>query len=468
MIGKSLTSHRSYPYVVVVIFLITYMLSYIDRMVLSLIVDEVKGDLNLTEVQVSILMGFAFASFYIIAGLPLGRLADSTSRVRLIIAGLLVWTMATIACGFAGSFWQLFIARAFVGIGEAALSPAVYSLLPDYFRRERVGFALALFACGTTFGGGLGMMSAGYIMEHHAQGNFALPFLPDLAVWQVTFITVALPGFIMAPLIWLVVREPARIGSGAKPKGATTREVFSYIAEHRKAVVPITLGLATHGIVIYAYGVWGPAYFMRVHGMTPGEVGAILGTLFLVMGTIGSLGSGYIHDRMLASGKLDASMRLAFWAVVSAIPAILPAYLITDRTTAIAFYAIGVMFAKSILPVQPAMLRALFPGRMRGQATGIYIAVVTIFGLGVGPTVIAFITEHVFGGTDDTGRSLAVVSVTAALIGGTLIRYAIPHARGQIQAIADEEDALAAQTAAVPDGRPVPIPAVGALAPGQG
>lgn len=435
-------SALAYSYAVVGIFLITYTLSYIDRMVLSLIVDEVKADLALTEVQVSVLMGFAFASFYILMGLPFGKLVDSTVRVRLIVVGVLIWSCATVACGFTSSFWELFVARAFVGIGEAALSPAVYSLLPDYFRRERVGFALALFSCGTTLGGGGGMMVAGYLMDQYANGAISLPGFPHLAVWQFTFIAVALPGFFIAPLIWLVVREPERRGSAAKAKGATTAELFAYIARHRKAVVPVTFGLATHGICIYAYGVWGPAYFMRVHGMSPIEVGAILGTLFLVMGTIGTLTSGYIHDRLLRGRMADASTRLAFWVVLSAIPAILPAYLIADRTAALAFYAVGILFAKAILPLQPAMIRALFPGRMRGQASAVYIAIVTIFGLGIGPTAIAFMTEHLFGGTDNTGQSLAVASVGAALIGAVLIRYAGPYARRQAEEIAAEEDAV--------------------------
>lgn len=440
--ATSATEARSispiYAYAVVAIFLAAYTLAYIDRMVLSLLVDRVKGDLQLTEVEVSVLMGFAFASFYIVMGLPFGRLVDASNRVRLIVFGVLLWSIATVACGFASNFWEFFAARAMVGVGEAALSPAVYSLLPDYFRRDRVGFALALFSCGTTIGGGAGMMVAGYLVEQYSTGSIHLFHLTQLQPWQLTFISVALPGFVVAPLTWLIAREPVR--KGGSTQSATTAEVFAFIRRNRKAVGPLTLGLATHGVCIYAFGVWGPAYFMRVHHMTAAQVGAIIGTLFLVMGTVGTLTSGFVHDKLLGRGMLDASSRLSFWVALSAIPAILPAYLVKDRATALVFYAIGILFAKAILPLQPAMIRALFPGRMRGRVSAIYIGIVTIVGLGIGPTAIAFMTEHLFGGVDKTGLSLAISSVTAALIGAALIRTSMPHATALAQEIAAEED----------------------------
>jgi MFS family permease len=430
---------RAYSYYVVIIFLVAYILSYVDRMVLTIVVDKIKIDLALTEVQVSLLLGFSFAVSYIIMGIPFGRWADSRSRVGLITFGITIWTIATVACGFAGSFWHLFVARIFVGFGEAALSPAVYSLLPDYFRRDRVGFAMAIFASGTTVGGGLGLLTAGHIIEQFSLGAFALPMLPNIKSWQFAFIAVAIPGLVVAPLVWLTIREPARLGTKVGERGAKPREVLGYMWNNRASVVPTFLGFSIYGTVIYGYGVWGPAYFMRVHGMSVAEVGQVIGITLLVMGTVGNLAGGAFHDKLVRLGNVDASTRLALYAMGFSIPAIVPAYLADSTKTAVICFGIGVLCAKSILPLQPAMLRALFPSHMRGQASAIYIGVVTLFGLGIGPTLIAFLTDHVFSGIADTGRSLATASVGSAIIGSGLIFYALPHVRKQMIVISELE-----------------------------
>ncbi|HMT45155.1 MAG TPA: MFS transporter, partial [Chakrabartia sp.] len=280
-----------YRWYVLAVLLLAYISAFVDRTILGLLVEPIKQDLHASDVELSLLSGFAFALFYTLLGLPCGWLADRVQRPRLIFFGILFWSAATAACGLARSFVQLFLARVGVGIGEATLTPATYSLLPDYFRREELGVATGIYASGVSIGGGIAMLVGGAAVHAlQAKGDILVPLLGLLRPWQSAFVVVGLAGLLVALLI-LTIREPGRSGR-TKADAPGFLIVLRWIIEERRAVLPILFGYSLMVIPSYALVTWVPAFLMRSHGLGPGETGLAMGLMLLIGGTAGMLVGG--------------------------------------------------------------------------------------------------------------------------------------------------------------------------------
>ena len=188
--NHSSSSEPDYPnpvfawYVVVVLFL-AYTLSFVERQIMSLLIGPIKRDLMISDTQISLLHGFAFAIFYTILGIPLGRLADRKNRTIIISVGIFLWSFMTALCGLARSFWSLFMTRIGVGVGEATLSPAAYSMISDYFPKEKRGLAISLYSMGVFFGAGMAYILGGLVVKLASQaGITTLPVLGQVRPWQ--------------------------------------------------------------------------------------------------------------------------------------------------------------------------------------------------------------------------------------------------------------------------------------------
>src|SRR5690606_31508962 len=216
----------------VVILVIAFVFSFIDRIIIAMLVDPLKQDLGLSDTQLGILQGLAFAVFYAVVGLPIGRWADRYSRRMIIASGIFLWSIMTAVCGLARNFWELFLARVGVGVGEAALSPAAYSMIADYFPKEKLGRAVGVYQAGAFFGAGLSFLVGGLIIQAVAKaGDISLPLVGAVRPWQVVFFVVGLPGVLVA-LLMFTVREPARRGQLAVhaagiPLGTVVRYALS-------------------------------------------------------------------------------------------------------------------------------------------------------------------------------------------------------------------------------------------------
>jgi MFS family permease len=420
-----------YAYYVVGVLMVAYMFSFIDRTLLSLVMDPVRKDLGLSETQVSLLAGFAFAAFYTLLGLPFGRWADTRGRRNLIAIGMALWSLATLACGLATSFWRLFAGRMAVGVGEATLSPSAYSLIPDYFPPQRLGFAMGLYSCGVTVGGGLAMLVGGFVVQWATSAHPVLPVLGQLAAWKIPFLILGLPGVLMALVVRLTVREPPRRleRGGSASVAPPFREVGGYLWTHRGLFAPLFGGLSCVVIAGYAFNVWGPVYFMRVHGLKPAEVGVLFAVGFGLFGTIGVLAGGAISDRVAKAGALDAPIRVSRWSAIAQAPFFLAAYLVPSRTAAEILFVVALFFGSIYGGLQAAAIQALTPNRMRGQVAALYLTVANLVGLGFAPTWTAYMTEHLFSGPHDVGKSLAVTTVVALTLGAVLLGLALAPAR---------------------------------------
>ncbi|MET0271448.1 MAG: MFS transporter [Phenylobacterium sp.] len=426
-----------YGYYVVGVLMVAYMFSFIDRTLLSLVIDPIRKDLGLSETQISLLAGFAFAAFYTLLGLPFGRWVDTRGRRNLIAVGIALWSLATVCCGLANSFWRLFAARMAVGVGEATLSPSAYSLIPDYFPPHRLGFAMGVYSCGVTLGGGVAMLLGGLVVQWATTAHPVLPVLGQVSAWKIPFLIVGVPGLLVALLVLLTVKEPARRleRGGAASVAPKVKEVVAYLGAHWRVYVPLFAGFS--GIVItgYAFNVWGPAYFMRVHGLQPAEVGVLYAVGFGIFGTLGVLAGGAMSDRVAKGGRLDAPLTVSMWSAVIQAPLFIAAYLVPSRTAAEILFVIALFFGSVYGGLQAAAIQALTPNRMRGQVAALYLTIANMIGLGLAPTWTAWMTEHLFDGPQDVGKSLAVTTIISLTVGVALLSFALKPARARIAAL---------------------------------
>lgn len=401
----------AYAWFVVAILMIAYVLSFVDRQILNLLVGPIRRDLGISDTQMSLLMGFSFAIFYTILGIPLGRLADSRSRRGLIAAGVVLWSVMTALCGTAKVYWHMFLYRIGVGVGEAALSPAAYSMIADYFPPEKRSTAISVYGMGIYLGAGIAFILGGLVIQFVTkQGAIEVPLIGLTHPWQFVFLLLGAVGVVFS-LAFLLVREPARhgvlVGTSSVPFG----QVVAYLWRNRRTVLCHNLGFAMIAFVSYGAGAWIPSFFIRTYGLTPGTVGVTYGTIVMLAGCAGIVFGGRLADHWLRQGKTDAALRVGVWA--AGLAAVSHALFLTvpGATLAWVFLAPAVFFVGMPFGAAPAAIQEIVPNRMRGQASAIYLFVVNLLGLGVGPTAVALITDYVFHDDQALGWSMLIIAL---------------------------------------------------------
>lgn len=414
---------------------VVYILAFIDRGILSLLVGPIRADLGLSDTQISLLHGFAFALFYTTFGVPIALLSDRLNRRNIIAIGIAVWSAATAVCGLARSFAQLFLARVGVGVGEAALSPSAYSMIADLFPPHRLGRAVAVYTIGAFAGSGLAFIIGGAIVGSVATADsVTLPLFGELKPWQFVFIVVGLPGIPMA--LWLLsIIEPARRRPVATGKlSAALRENMGYMRVHWQVYVSHFIGFSLIALVFNAAVAWLPAYLMRIHGLAASGAGFWFGSILLVAGVAGVLFGGWWADRMSATGRPDGTMRVGMYAAIATIPFALTATIVPSLTLSLVLIA-GLMFVTTLpYGAAAAALQIVTPGNMRATASALYLCILNIFGIGCGPTIVALATDRIFENDLAVGKSLALVGVVIAPLAAIVIAWGLPHFRRLVEA----------------------------------
>ena len=425
------SSSMAYPWTVVAILMVAYVFSFVDRQILNLLVGPIRRDLGISDTEMSLLMGFSFAIFYTILGIPLGRLADSRSRRGLIAAGVVVWSVMTALCGLAHTYWQLFLFRVGVGVGEATLSPAAYSMIADYFPPERRATAMSVYSMGIYLGSGIAFLVGGLVIQFAvAQGGMTLPVFGDVRPWQVVFLVLGAAGIIFS-LAFLLVREPPRQGVGAGisvPFG----EVVAHLWENRRTVLCHNFGFAMIAFCAYGSAAWIPSFFIRTYGWKAGDVGVIYGLLVMVFGCAGILFGGWLTDRWLKQGKTDAALRVGICAAGVAILG--NVFLLANTGTLAAILMVPSVFALAMpFGAAPAAIQEIVPNQMRGQASAVYLFIVNLVGLGVGPTAIALVTDYVFANDQQLRWSMLIVGTVANVLAIALLAAGLKPYRETLQ-----------------------------------
>ncbi len=416
-----------YAWYVVALLLVVYVFSFLDRQILSLMVSDLKTGLSLEQDwQVAILMGPAFAVFYTIFGIPFGRLADTRNRTRIIAFGLTLWSLMTVGCGIARSFLQMAVLRVGVGVGEASLSPSAYSIISDYFDRERLARAIAIYSSGIYFGSGLAYMIGGRAVSLlRGTEPWLLPVFGTIPGWQKVFWIVGLPGLLVVPLLLLTLREPVRRGLVRSARGDGGQalgldEVLRYGRENWQALATHNLGFALLSFSSYGTGAWLPEMFKRVHGWDVGTFGLVYGLVVFVGSAGGAISGGVIADALTRRGYRDAKIRVGFFAAWLWFPFGIVFPLLDDGAWAMAVAVPAAFLASMPFGVAPAALQEMMPNNLRGQASALYLFVVNLIGLAVGPLVLALMTDYVF-----TPTAYGLTGIRWSLLSTTIVAHAL-------------------------------------------
>lgn len=427
--GERPWPHPGWAWLAVAALMIAYTSSFVDRQILSLLVQPIRHHLSISDTQFSLLAGLAFSLFYTTMGIPLARLADAGSRRMIVFAGIVTWSVMTVACGLANGFWALFAARLGVGVGEATLSPAAYSMISDYFAPRQRARALAVYSMGPYLGAGLALMIGGGVIDLIEQaGTIDLPVVGRLMPWQQTFVLVGAPGLLIAAL-FLVVREPPRRGGGL---AGTEAGVLRFLWARRSTFYAIIVAFSVFGIAGVSYLAWMPAVLIRSYGWAPADVGVAYGAILLFGALPGVLVGGWMTDRLAARGRSDAPLAVAILALLAALPFAAATPTLPDVRWALASLT-GFSFCAGVLNSLPASaLQALSPNRLRAQITAVYFLIGNLISLGLGPTLVAAISDRVLGGPPHIGTALAIVSAVSIAAAALLLIRTLPAYRASV------------------------------------
>ncbi len=387
-----------YSWYVVFILMLAYVSSFIDRQILSLLVGPIKRDMHLSDTQMSLLIGLSFAAFYTFFGVFIGRLADKYNRRNIIISGILIWSVMTALCGGVKNYGQFFLVRMGVGVGEAALSPSAYSMISDYFPKDKLATALSTYMMGIFLGSGLAIViGAGLIAGMPKTGMVHALLFGDVYPWQTLFLYIGVPGVALA--LWmLTIKEPARKetlqenGAAAYP---TFSEAFQMIWRRRGAYIPICVGAAFTSFASYGLSAWIPTYFVRTFGWTIQKTGLGFGVVVMVFSALGVLAGGRIADRFSRKGDVTGKVRVGLLSGVGMF-ASCGFFLLSDPNWILVLLAIPAFFIALPLGSSAASVLEILPNRVRAIASSIYLFIINIIGLSLGPFVVAFCTDSIF------------------------------------------------------------------------
>jgi MFS family permease len=398
--------------------------SVLDRGILNIVVDPVRASLALSDVQISLLQGFAFGLFYATVGVPLGLTADRHSRRGLIIASVAIWSVATISAGLAQSFGWLFLARILVGLGEAGLSPAAISLIADLFPPEHRGRPIGIFLTGQAVASGLAISATSWIITSAAAGRFAaVPVVAALEPWRVAFICCGSSGFVVVAALLTTREAPRRRNPPTAQAGSQALAGLDYLASNARVFVPLYLGFACCFIAAYGAAAWAPTMLLRSFGATPASLGKWLGPLSMAFAVIGPTIGGALVDRCARTGDPLRKFLILVVAPLCAIPSAL-AVLAPRLGIAIVMVASSAaVFAVIGTSVLTTLQSIVAPG-MRGLSVALTGLTNTLLAGTSGPLLMAALTEHVYRKPALVGLSIMSVAVPALVAGSLLFAYA--------------------------------------------
>jgi len=413
------TAHSlRYAWYVVGVLTLLYAFSFISRQIFSLLVGPLRRDLHIGDAKMSLLIGFSFALFYTFFGIPLGRLADIYSRRLIIAAGLVLWSGFTAGCGLAFTFETMLLLRMGVGVGEAALSPAAYSLITDYFPRDRLATALSVYSMGIYIGSGLAYLLGGLVVAYAStQSMWTIPLLGAVHPWQIIFLSIGLPGIAVAPLLF-TVREPSARPGTARRTPVPARQVFSYIFKNRRTFLLHNIGFGLLALSSYASAAWVPEFYRRNFHWAIGSTGVVYGSCVAIFGCVGIISAGRI-------GRDNATLFVGALIGLVGIPVNCLLYLAPSATWATLWLVAGCALAAAPFGIAPAAIQQMMPPTMRGQASAVYLFSINLIGLGIGPTAVGALTQYAFGRDDAVRYSLVIVTSVACGLAAVFLYAAL-------------------------------------------
>lgn len=394
-------------------------------------VQPIKDSFGISDFQVGLLQGVAFGTFYAIFGLPMGWLVDRYPRRLIIYIGTACWSIATATCGLTATYWQLFIARFSVGIGEATLSPAAASMIADLFPASRLALAIGVFATGTAIGSAIALIGGGELIgELQKIGQITLPILGVMKPWQIVFVVSGLPGVLIA-LLMFTIPEPIRKDNYA---GLEIAQNFGkFVSAHSRYFICHFTGFGLIAVLAYGAGAWMPTMLMRTYGMSVAHAGLTMGLFNICLTIPGFIIGGWLVDSWYAKGCTDAHLRYFMIAcLIAAGFAFVSFYLATTLWGTLAAYVV-VHFLQPFTGPSFAHLQLVTPMYYRGRISAMFALVFNLMGMCIGPPSVALLTDQFFGDPLQIKSSLAIMYVGVALAAALMFALGLAPARRMVQ-----------------------------------
>jgi MFS family permease len=409
---------------------VLFIYAQIDSGSITLLVGPIKQDIGATDTQIGLLLGLSFAAPFAIFGVLAGYLVDRMSRRRIIGIGVVLWSVMTLSCGLARTYWQFFFGRFGIGVGEAAITPASYSLIRDSFPIEKRGRAFGIFTAGNYIGAAAGVMITGALAGLVNSGALkSIPWLGTLHAWQAVLVIIGAIGIPLS-LLALTFREPARrIEGSMENSGVTFREAFDQIQAHWRTYLPLVIWITCFFGVAITYGSWMPTIIARTWALPPQLIGIFFGGCLLICAPIGAWCGGYFIDILQQRGRRDAAEIVGLWVTIIFIPFGIAAPIVPEVGQM--FFALGaqLLVAGAYQPVGASLLAKITPPRLMGKVTAIYLLIYYLIGRGVGPFVVAVISDNFYSGPQALGYGLGTVSAILMFIGLAMIWALLRRAR---------------------------------------
>lgn len=394
-------SERTYPspryaWYMVVVLTFAYIFSFVDRYILGLLIEPIKADLGLSDTQIGLLLGPAFAVFYATMGLPLGYAADRKRRTWIVAAGVFIWSFATAASGLAKSFAHMALARVSVGIGEATLGPCAMSMISDSFPREKRGRPIAFYTAALSLGAGIAsLVSFKVLTWAKTMPVIVFPFVGEVAPWQFTFFVVGAPGILIAAILF-TLREPKRQRTTGNTVAPKMSDMLKYVRTRWAIYASFLAFPCVMTIVAYMQG-WYAPMFERTWGWPAEKYALVNGIILLVVGPLSVNVAGWLNDSLYAKGYKDAPLRIMIFGVLLIIPTAIIAPLMPSAELAFAVLVFNTVGIATASATGVTGLMNITPSEIRGQIVAIYYLAISMSGLFLGPTTVGLLSDRVFG-----------------------------------------------------------------------
>lgn len=424
-------SSAGHPVYIVMLFLVCFAFSYLDRQVVSILVPPIKQSLGLTDTQIGLLQGFSFTMCYATAGVFVARLVDRANRVKLIAACIAIWAISTTACGFATSFSELLLARAGTAIAEAALSPAALSIFSDIFAPRRVARASSAFMLGPYVGGGLALFGGGMLLSAAAAGGGnAWLAAHGIAPWQAVFIAIGLPGLILAALVALTVREPARReilvqAEATQHEMPSLKDVLTTLFVRNRFCLAYFAAYVALITLFYSHSAWFPTFLMRRFHLAPNVVGQMAAPAYMIGGMFGVGCAGMLATRVTDDTALRRVLGFSAGAVALLVPAAIAMPLVGNSSVAVVLCGASAFTASIAMGLAPVPLQIAMPNRMRGRSVALLVFMTNAISGGVGPLSVGYLNERMGHTGESLGVALALVGGVSALLSAMLYTVAM-------------------------------------------
>lgn len=411
----------------VAVCMLLYVFSMIDRQIINLLVAPIQQQFGLGDFHMSLLMGPAFGLCYAFAAFPIAWLSDRMSRRLVVFLGIVIWALAAIGSGLARSFEELFVARMVVGVGEAALLPSAYVLISQLFQRERLATALSVLSMGSVGGLGLAYGLGGWFLGV-AHNLSSLPLLDGLEPWRLAFIITAVPCLPIALLVFTMPeRRPPRAATAGS--AASDGKLGSFLRQQWRLVVAINVGFGLISLCSSALVAWVPTFISREFSWTTASAGAAFGLMILVLASMAKIIGGLTVDRLFARGFADAHLRYLSVVSLAALPFTAAAFFMPAALPFIVLVSAYFLLPYGNMGYASALVQLATPIHLRARASALFLLVMNLLAMGVGPLLVGWLTESVLGDPQRLGWSLALVVAVSMPLAALALWWGMPAAR---------------------------------------